>query len=193
VTEYVDQFSILIDQLVAYEAEANPLYYATRFVDGLKEEIRAIVMIQRPSTLDTACALALVQEKVMDLGKKKESRLFSRTTSRSSYHWLGPPKYDKPLHQQPSEEKQLGEVPKTDSTDEKLKALKQYRRARGLCDRCAENWVYDHKCAPTIQLHVMQELWELLSEDESPPDSAAMIECAKEQGSLCVFLSEAVV
>jgi hypothetical protein len=45
VTEYVDQFSTLIDQLATYEAEANPLYYTMRFVDGLKDDIKSIVMI----------------------------------------------------------------------------------------------------------------------------------------------------
>jgi hypothetical protein len=28
VSEYVEQFSTLVDQLVAYESDANPLYYA---------------------------------------------------------------------------------------------------------------------------------------------------------------------
>jgi hypothetical protein len=60
VTEYVDQFSTLVDQLATYEPNANPLHYTTRFVDGLKEDIKIVVMIQRPSTLDTGCALALV-------------------------------------------------------------------------------------------------------------------------------------
>jgi hypothetical protein len=45
VTAYVDQFSALVDQWTTYESEANPLYYATRFVDGLREEIRSMVMI----------------------------------------------------------------------------------------------------------------------------------------------------
>jgi hypothetical protein len=36
VTEYVDQFSTQVDQLAACEPNANPLHYATIFVDGLK-------------------------------------------------------------------------------------------------------------------------------------------------------------
>jgi hypothetical protein len=43
------------------------------------------------------------------------------------------------------------------STDDKMRALKQYGRARGLCDRCAEKWVYDHKCAAIVQLQAIQE------------------------------------
>jgi hypothetical protein len=66
VTAYVDQFFALVDQVTAYEYEANLLYYSTHFVDGLREDIKAMVMIQRPSTFDAACALALVQEEVVD-------------------------------------------------------------------------------------------------------------------------------
>jgi hypothetical protein len=42
---YVDQFSTLVDQLTAYESEPNPSYYATRLVDGLREDIKSMVMI----------------------------------------------------------------------------------------------------------------------------------------------------
>jgi hypothetical protein len=143
--------------------------------------------------LDATCALALVQEEVMDSGKKKESRTFSRSTSRQPYQWPGPPKFDKPLHQQPAEDKRVGELSRADLGEDKLKALKQYQRARDLCERCVEKWMLGHKCAPTVQLHVMQELWELLYEEDSPSESVTMADCAKEQGNLCVFLSEAVV
>jgi hypothetical protein len=60
VNEYVVQFSKLVDQLLSYESDANHLYYATCFVDSLKLDIKSMVMIQRPTTLDDACALALV-------------------------------------------------------------------------------------------------------------------------------------
>jgi hypothetical protein len=86
ITKYVDQFSALIDQLSAYESEANLLYYAMRFVDGLREEIKSMAMIQLLATLDAACALALVQGEATDSVKKKDhmhgesgiSRSFSR-------------------------------------------------------------------------------------------------------------------
>jgi hypothetical protein len=42
-----------------YEAEANPLYYAMHFVDGLRDDICSVVMVQRPTTLDSSCALPL--------------------------------------------------------------------------------------------------------------------------------------
>jgi hypothetical protein len=68
---------VLVDQLGAYDFDPNLLYYAMRFVDGLKEEIKSVVMIQRPTNLDSACALALVPKEAYDYGKKKEVRRFN--------------------------------------------------------------------------------------------------------------------
>lgn len=59
VSEYVEQFASLVDELAAYESHTDPLYYAMRFVDGLRDEIKTIVMVQRPHNLDTACSLAV--------------------------------------------------------------------------------------------------------------------------------------
>jgi uncharacterized protein (DUF4213/DUF364 family) len=66
VVEYVDKFSTLVDQLAVYESNANPLYYTMCFIDGLRNDIKSVVMIQRPATLDSACVLALVQEEALD-------------------------------------------------------------------------------------------------------------------------------
>jgi hypothetical protein len=45
VAEYIERFSTLVDQLTAYEAAHDPLYFTTRFVDGLRGDIRAVVVI----------------------------------------------------------------------------------------------------------------------------------------------------
>jgi hypothetical protein len=61
VQEYIDQFSELADQLLAYEHSASHnRYYTARFVDGLKDDIKSVVLVQRPYDLDTACCLALL-------------------------------------------------------------------------------------------------------------------------------------
>jgi hypothetical protein len=83
VAEYVEQFSTLIDQLATYEADVNPLHYAMRFVDGLRGDIKFVVMIQRLSTLDIACALALVQEEAADSSRKRDFWRFEPFTHRS--------------------------------------------------------------------------------------------------------------
>lgn len=60
VVEYIEQFSNLVDQLSAYESVADPLFFSTRFVDGLRDDIRVVVLVERLSDLDTACTLALL-------------------------------------------------------------------------------------------------------------------------------------
>ncbi|XP_072151238.1 uncharacterized protein [Setaria viridis] len=74
VAEYVAKFTELIDQLIAYGHSTDQLYYITRFIDGLRDDIRSTVLVQRPSTLDTACTLALLQEEVADPYKRRDWR-----------------------------------------------------------------------------------------------------------------------
>lgn len=49
---------------------------------------------------------------------------------------------------------------------DKLNALKNYRRARGLCFTCGEKWSPGHKCSQTVQLHVVEELLALFQQPE---------------------------
>lgn len=56
----------------------------------------------------------------------------------------------------------------TQAADDKLSALRTYRRARGLCDLCAEKWFRGHKCAPSIPLQAMQEIWDLFQLEALP-------------------------
>jgi hypothetical protein len=73
--------------LAAYDSNPNPLYYAMRFVDGLKKEIKSVVMIQRPANLDSACALSLVQEEACDSGKRKIPGGLIHSTSQLVGQW----------------------------------------------------------------------------------------------------------
>lgn len=54
----------------------------------------------------------------------------------------------------------------TSSFHSKVASLRAYRRARGLCRFCAEKWAKCHKRSPTIHLHVMQELWDMILSDQ---------------------------
>lgn len=49
----------------------------------------------------------------------------------------------------------------------KIKALREYRRARGLCFKCGEKWGHDHTCPASVQLHVVEELLELFGIDHA--------------------------
>jgi hypothetical protein len=45
VQEYIDQFSELVDELMAYEHSSNYCYYTTRFVAGLKDDVKVVVLV----------------------------------------------------------------------------------------------------------------------------------------------------
>jgi len=74
VQEYADKFTSIIDGLVAYGKNTDPIYYAMRFVDGLRDDIRTVVHMQRPGTLDTVVVLALLQEEMLDSSWKELHR-----------------------------------------------------------------------------------------------------------------------
>jgi hypothetical protein len=58
-----------------------------------------------------------------------------------------------------------------------------------MCDRCAEKWVYGHKCSSIVQWHVIQEMLELFPEDgSSNPESDTLSKTSNHQ--LCLCLSE---
>jgi hypothetical protein len=60
VIDYANHFSELIDQLATYEPDMDSLHYITRFIDGLKPAVRAVIAIQCPGDIDTAYTLALL-------------------------------------------------------------------------------------------------------------------------------------
>lgn len=167
VTDYVERFSTLFDQLKAYQPNPDYHYYTTCFVDGLRDDIRAVVTLKRPSSLDTAYCMALLQEEVADSIRK--------TAFRGNVRNIAP---RVPVAEKPGDDKAAVTTPK-----DKFATLRSYRRARGLCERCAEKWVRGHKCAPTVQLHAIQEIWDMLCMD----DQTETTDDSTEQ--LCLALS----
>ena len=155
-------------------------------MDGLRSEIRAAVVIQRPSDLDTACVLALLQEEVLDRDKKKDFRKVDYSVSRPS------PKSPMPLPLPPGSDKapvHSVEHHRSKPPDDKFAALRAYRRAKGLCVKYAEKWHRDHKCPDAVQLHVLQELYELFQlEDDTSEDTSVS---TPPQEQLFLSISEA--
>jgi hypothetical protein len=170
VTDYVDKFSTIVNQLKAYTDHPDMHTFTTHFVDGLRPDICIVIAMQRPPNLDTAYSLALLQEEVVEPIKSYEyprhgATLGYKTNVRNpllQHHQAQPAK---------AAEQAPGATVAATPAD-KLSELRQYRRAQGLCDRCVEKWFRGHKCPPTVQLHAIQELWDLLALDELPESSA---------------------
>lgn len=159
VAEYISRFNELVDQLIAYGHTTDPLYYSTRFVDGLRDDIRSVVLVQQPSTRNTACTLAMLQEEVVDSSRRRDYRRMDNYSSRP------PPRNSLPLPAPPliyktsvSPATPVESPSPKDSLKfqgDKFASLRAYRRARGLCEKCAEKWHHGHKCSTTIQLNVV--------------------------------------
>jgi hypothetical protein len=113
-----------------------------------------MVMIQRPSTLDSVCALALVQEEAMDSRKTTSRRRFEPSSSRLVHKPVNPmqvsPLIDKSVGVSHAEDRRSVESAWSSSADDKMRALKQYRHARGLCKKYAEKWSHGHRCAQEV-------------------------------------------
>lgn len=54
----------LVHRLLAHEGTLTPAMLTTRFIDGLRDDIRAVVIVQHPTELDTVCSFAFLQEDV---------------------------------------------------------------------------------------------------------------------------------
>lgn len=161
VVEYTDQFAELVDQLTAYGTGTDPMYFTLRFIDGLKDDTQSAVMIQRPSRWDSAAVLARLQEEITEPSKRWD---FKRPDPyiQHKYNY----KHPLPLPSPPektersvalSDDRKLPEASKARSPADSWAALRAYRRAQGLCQRCPEKWSRDHRCAASVQLHVLQE------------------------------------
>lgn len=88
VADYIERFETLMHHLISYSALTHPLFFLTCFVEGLRSDLRAVVLIQRSQDLDTACSLALLQEEVADgeaMFQNSKGRSNSSTPSPRSY------------------------------------------------------------------------------------------------------------
>ena len=60
VDEHHAQFEQLTHNILLYNPNYDDTFFVVRFLHGLKDEIRAPIALHRPSTVDTASALALL-------------------------------------------------------------------------------------------------------------------------------------
>jgi hypothetical protein len=173
VHEYIEQFCDLVHQLLAHDPTFSPATITNRFVDGLKKEIKTIVMMHRPQDLDSASSLALLQEEAL-LGPVNSSRTSEANSTfkkNSPEHAKGntyPTGYTPRYSPSPGEDRRAIEPNKGKTGEERLNTLKSYRKAKGLCFKCGEKWHPGHKCQ-NISLQVMEEVWEFLSGDHTKP------------------------
>lgn len=144
VAKYQEQFEKLAHGILLYNTGYDDVYFVTRFLARLKEEIRAPIALHRPRDVVTASTLAMLREE--ELSRIKERHLgrgFTKGPDRTS----APRQADKNPGQEP---------------EDKLAKLKQHRRRNGLCFKCGRKWSSTHTCSEQVPLHVLEELWDVL-------------------------------
>ncbi|CAN6322178.1 unnamed protein product [Urochloa humidicola] len=164
VAEYIEQFAGLVDQLAAYESKPDPSHYTMWFIDGLRDDLRAAVLIQRPSDLDTAYVLSQLQEEVSPQARRNSFRRsdyssFPKTDVHGALPLPAPPRPEKASFPQ-STDRRGTDASRARSAEDRWAALRAHRRAQGLCQKCAEPWTKGHTCAEKIQLNAVDEILE---------------------------------
>uniref|UniRef100_A0A8R7UD17 Retrotransposon gag domain-containing protein n=1 Tax=Triticum urartu TaxID=4572 RepID=A0A8R7UD17_TRIUA len=95
VLEYAEQFNVAMHSLLAHHGSWDPLFFTTHFIDGLHSEIKVAVMLHRPKDLDTAVALAKLQEEAVEMVRQEqESQVTARgltSTARAGRFSARPP------------------------------------------------------------------------------------------------------
>ena len=171
VSEYVERFNTIMHHMLAYKPDLDLMFFTTHFIDGLQKEIKSIVLIQQPEELETAVSLALLQEEIGEEGDKLHSYNRNNAFARVNSKAFASSTFSAATKIRPSstpEEKKTTEGAKHTTSAQKFQALKAYRRAMGLCFWCGEKFSPTHKCATTVQFHVVEELLNMLDGSESP-------------------------
>ncbi|KAM0851281.1 hypothetical protein ACQ4PT_052535 [Festuca glaucescens] len=202
VAEYASKFNELMHVLTAHHNSWEPAYFVTHFIDGLHRDIRAAVILHKPVDLDTAVDLALLQEGVLESyrqeGRRGEFSPMPRVVPRTALPLPTPPAF--PLPAPPAfrtsppqvlkvEDRRGGDAPRGGQIEDKVAALRAYRRARNLCFTCGERYSRDHHCGPTVQLHVVEELLAMVQSSEEGPNPVDPT--GSETGSQLIHLSAA--
>lgn len=142
VADFIEKFELITNHLSSYSDSIHPYYFLTRFVEGLRPD------------LDTACALALLQEEVADGAGVESSRPFHyqprppEVNARPPAALPLPPPPGRPPPQAGATNRRATDAARAEAA--KVKTLHDYRRARGLCFKCGERWGHDHTCPTSV-------------------------------------------
>lgn len=146
--------------------------------------------MQKPQDLDSACSLAFLQDEILEGSKSVSHKKSDQPILvKNSLKSLSPQSHSNSVVKgnasPPSEDRRGSD--NTRARDDRLAALRSYRRSKGLCFTCGERWSKEHKCANSVQLHIVQELLESLS-----PNSVDSYELEVEESNLMAISLQAI-
>lgn len=165
VDEYQTEFEKLAQGILLDNSSYDDTYFVTRFVARLKEEICSAIALHRPKDVDTASALALLQQEELSQGKHK----FGGYTKGTFKHNVDKAKVGD------SDRGKMDVAVK--ENEDKLASLRETRRKNGLCFKCGAKWNHNHKCPAQIPLRVLEEILDALEPmEESDTEESPEVE-----------------
>jgi hypothetical protein len=155
VAEYRLQFEVYMYHLLALDPALNTKFFVTQFLLGLKDEIRAAVRIQVPTSITRATVFAKIQEEELETCRHRHRHPPAGR----------PPMLPAPIPPRPP----IPPAPvKVGDDFGREHQLRDFRRANNLCFRCGDRFSRDHQCKRQgAQLLTIQvgEFGELLTDD----------------------------
>ena len=74
VADYIERFDSIVHQILAHDPKFSTATITNCFIDGLKDEIRVVVLVHRPRNLDIVGSIALLQEESSKDTPRREFR-----------------------------------------------------------------------------------------------------------------------
>jgi hypothetical protein len=142
VDEYHREFQALVYRVTMYNPHYDEHFFVTRFIRGLKPELRNMVEAQVPASVERVVLLERVQQEILEVDKPKSQRAtYART--------------DLPVPHQdflkPALKLATGDFWKD-------KQFRDYRKANGFCFKCGEKFDPTHQCGakPAAALNAIE-------------------------------------
>jgi hypothetical protein len=167
VDDYTTKFDNLKHQILLEDPYTSEVLFVERYLVGLRPDIRTAVVLHCPQDTESASLLAKLQETEMEsekISSQHKHKLLHKDKSKSFSA-----SSDKYKHSARVDDTKKTETPRW---DEKLEALRAYRKSKNLCFTCGEKWNRTHKCPNQIPLHIMEELLEVLQTEDSDSKSS---------------------
>jgi len=80
-------------------------------------------------------------------------------------------------------------TPNRGKWDDKLTALRSQRRAQGLCMKCGGKWGRGRKCPDQIPLHIMEEVLDAMSIEDTSTDEQEHLDSSSDEEVLSLSWS----
>ncbi|KAK1652704.1 hypothetical protein QYE76_070509 [Lolium multiflorum] len=164
IDQYYHKFEELRHKVLVHNKHYDEAFFVTKFINGLRRDIRLAIKLHNPLTVDAALTLTETQEELNEEIKPHYSSKF-KAYSKTGYPGRGMMGSTPDDHKK-QDEKTVAKPP----WDEKMQALKAQRRARGECFRCGDKFQPGHRCTKTVPIHLVDELMEVLQLSSSEED-----------------------